>query len=65
MMQVARHLTIEAGGVLKPGQDLIYDRDAKFSEAFKQTLDAAGVKRLPWPPRSPNLHQISRHFKMS
>ena len=43
MKQVARNLTMEEWGVLKPGQYLIHDGDKKFCEAFKHTLDEAGV----------------------
>jgi Homeodomain-like domain len=35
MMQMARNLTMEEWGLLKPGQYLIHDRDTKFCAAFK------------------------------
>jgi len=50
MKQMARTLTMDEWGVLKPGQYLIHDRDTKFCAAFKQMLDDAGVKRVPLPP---------------
>ena len=53
---MARNLTMEEWGILKPGQYLIQDRDMKFCAAFKQMLDDAGVKRVPLPPRTPWLH---------
>src|SRR2546425_2700870 len=53
MMPMARNLTMDEWGALKPGQYLIHDRDTKFCVAFKQRLDDAGVKRVPLPPRSP------------
>jgi hypothetical protein len=56
MMQVARNLTMNELGIPKPGQYLIHDRDKKFCLAYHQILDDAGVKRLPLPPRSPNLN---------
>jgi transposase InsO family protein len=65
MMQVARHLTMEEWGILKPGQYLIHDRDQKFCPAYNQLLDDAGVKRLPLPPRSPNLNAIAERFVRS
>jgi putative transposase len=65
MMQVARNLTMDEWGILKPGQYLIHDRDAKFSEAFKQLLDDAGVKWRPLPPRSPNLNTIAERWVRS
>src|SRR4029453_18054038 len=39
MKQMARNLTMDGGGILKPGQYLIHDRDTKFCAAFKQMLD--------------------------
>jgi transposase InsO family protein len=65
MMQVARNLTMAEWGILKPGQYLIHDRDKKFSPAYNDILDNAGVKRLPLPPRSPNLNSIAERFVRS
>jgi transposase InsO family protein len=56
MVQVARNVTMEAWGFLSPGQYLIHDRDGKYCPAFQQLIDAAGVKRVPLPPRSPHLN---------
>jgi transposase InsO family protein len=65
MMQIACNLTMDEWGLLKPGQYLIHDRDTKFCAAFKQILDGAGVKRLPLPPRSPNLNAIAERWVRS
>jgi transposase InsO family protein len=65
MMQIARNLTMDEWGVLKPGQYLIHDRDTKFCTAFKQILDGAGVKRLRLPPRCPNLNAIAERWVRS
>jgi hypothetical protein len=65
MMQVARNLTMEEWGVLKPGQYLIHDGDKKFGAAFKQILDDAGVKRVPLPPRSPWLNAFAERWIQS
>ncbi len=65
MRQMACNLTMDKWGVLKPGQYLIHDRDTKFCEVFKQILDGAGVKRLPLPPRSPNLNAIAERWVRS
>src|SRR3989449_9915633 len=54
MVQVARNVTMEEWGCLSPGQYLIHDRDTKFCTTFQQIIDAAGVERVPLPPRSPN-----------
>jgi len=38
------------------GSYLLHDRGAKFCPACPQTLDAAGVRRVVLPARSPNLN---------
>src|SRR5713101_7341224 len=65
MMQVARNVTMEAWGCLAPGQYLIHDRDGKYCPAFQQIIDAAGVKRVPLPPRSPNLNAYAERWVRS
>jgi putative transposase len=65
MMQVARNVTMEEWGFLSPGQYLIHDRDTKFCPAFRQIIDDAGVKRVPLPPRSPNLHAYAERWVRS
>jgi putative transposase len=62
MMQMARNLTMDEWGILKPGQYLIHDRDTKYCAAFKKLLDNAGVKRLPLPAKSPNLNAMAERF---
>jgi putative transposase len=59
MVQVARNVTMADWGVLTPGRYLIHDRDGKFCPAFQQMIDEAGVKRVPLPPRSPNLNSYA------
>src|SRR6059058_384169 len=49
MVQVARNVTMEAGGFLSPGQYLIHDRDTKFCPAFQRIIDDAGVERVVLP----------------
>ncbi len=65
MRQIARNLTMDEWGTLKPGQYLIHDRDTKFCAAFKQLFDDAGIKRLPLPPQSPNLNAFAERFVRS
>jgi transposase InsO family protein len=65
MMQVARNLTMDEWGVLKPGQYVIHDGDKKFSAAFKKRLDDTGVKRVPLPPRSPWLNAFAERWIQS
>jgi hypothetical protein len=65
MMQVARNVTMEAWGFLSSGQYLIQDRDGKYCPAFQHIIDAAGVKRVPLPPRSPNLNAYAERWVRS
>jgi len=65
MIQIARNLTMDEWGLLKPGQYLIHDRDTKFCAAFKQTLDHASVKRVLLPPRSPQLNAFAERWVRS
>jgi len=65
MMQIARNVTMEAWGVLSPGQYLIHDRDGKYCPAFQHIIDGAGVKRVPLPPRSPNLNAYAERWVRS
>jgi putative transposase len=65
MVQVARNVTMEEWGFLAPGQYLIHDRDGKYCPAFQQIIDTAGVKRVPLPPRSPNLHAYAERWVRS
>jgi len=50
---------------LPPGQYLIHDRDGKYCPAFQQIIDDAGVKRVPLPPRSPNLNAYAERWVRS
>src|SRR5881398_467358 len=65
MVQVARNVTMEEWGCLSPGQYLIHDRDGKYGPAFQHIIDAAGVKRVPLPPRSPNLNAYAERWVRS
>jgi len=65
MVQVARNRTMEAWGFLASGQYLIHDRDGKYCPAFQQLIDAAGVTRVPLPPRSPNLNAYAERWVRS
>ena len=65
MMQMARNVTMETWGFLAPGQYLIHDRDGKYCAAFRQIIDAAGIKRIPLPARSPNLNAYAERWVRS
>ena len=56
---------MEEWGFLSPGQYLIHDRDGKYCPAFQQIIDAAGVTRVPLPPRSPNLNAYAERWVRS
>jgi transposase InsO family protein len=65
MMQMARNVTMADWGFLAPGQYLIHDRDGKFCPAFQRLLEDAGVKRVPLPPRSPDLNAYAERWVRS
>jgi transposase InsO family protein len=54
-----------AWGCLSSGQSLLHDRDGKDCPTFQKILDAAGVKRVPLPPRSPHLHAYAERWGRS
>jgi len=62
MTQIARNTTMADWSVLAPGQYLIHDRDGKYCPAFRQTIEAVGVKPLLLPPRSPNLNAYAERW---
>jgi transposase InsO family protein len=65
MVQIARNVTMAEWGFLSPGQYLIHDRDGKYCPTFQQLIDATGVKRVPLPPRSPNLNAYAERWVRS
>jgi transposase InsO family protein len=65
MTQIARNVTMADWGFLASGQSLIHDRDTKFCMAFQATMDAAGMKRVVLPPRSPNLNAYAERWVRS
>jgi transposase InsO family protein len=65
MLQVARNVTDSEEGFLRGKKHLLMDRDGKFSEAFRATLEQAGVEAVRLPPRSPNLSPHIERFMRS
>jgi transposase InsO family protein len=65
MLQVSRNLSDAEDGFLRDKKYLLMDRDTKFSEAFRVTLEQAGVKAVRLPPRSPNLTPHIERFMRS
>jgi hypothetical protein len=45
MEQMGRNVTSEGWGFLQDRRYLLHDRDAKFSDSFRDTVMAGGVKR--------------------
>lgn len=65
MTQIARNVTMVDWGFLISGQYVIHDRDSQFYLAFQRTIDAAGVKRVVLPPRSPDLNADAERWVRS
>jgi putative transposase len=62
---VARNLTDSVDGFLRDKRYLIHDRDPLFTEAFRATLRASGIKCLKLPARSPHLNAVAERFVLS
>jgi transposase InsO family protein len=65
MAQVARELTNDEDGFLSGKTHLLLDRDAKFNETFRRTLQTSGIQSVRLPPRSPNLNAYAERFVRS
>ena len=52
MIQCGRQITDPVDGCLRGKRFLRHDRDPRFSDAFGDTLAAAGVETVRLPPRS-------------
>jgi putative transposase len=59
---IARELTNYEDGFLKDKKYLIMDRDATFSQSFRDFLRNERVKPVRLPPRSPNLNAHLERF---
>ena len=53
MLQMARNLSDAEDGFLRRKKFLMMDREAKFSEEFRATLEQVGIEAVRLPPRSP------------
>jgi len=62
---VARNLSDSQDGFLREKKYLLRDRDAKFSQEFRDTLEQAGVQAVRLPLRSPNLTPHIERFMRS
>jgi transposase InsO family protein len=65
MKQIARNLTDPIDGFLSGKTQILMDRDANFSAAFRTILAEAGVNPLRLPPQSPNLNAYLERFHLS
>ncbi len=65
MKQIARNLTDHFDGFLLGTRYLLMDRDSKFCDSFRNTLEKSGVKPVRLPPRSPNLTPHIERFMRS
>ena len=64
-MQIAKNLTDPCDGFLSDKRLLIIDRDAKYSEAFRDLLRRSDVQPVRLPARSPNLNAYAERFDRS
>jgi transposase InsO family protein len=62
MKQIARTATQESWGYLIRCRYVLHDRDAKFCAAFRSELQAAGVKPIMLPAKSPNLNAYAERW---
>ena len=58
-------MTDTVDGILAGKRYLIHDRDPLFTVEFLSTLEAAGIKPVKLPPRSPNLNAYAERFVRS
>ena len=65
MAQVARNWTDPLEGFLRDKRYLIHDRSPVFTWQFKETLQAASLKTIRLPPRSPDLNPHAERFVRS
>ena len=65
MKQVARNLTDVSDGFLVNSRYLIMDRDTKYTEDFRDSLDREGVKAVRCPVRAPNCNAFAERFVRS
>jgi transposase InsO family protein len=65
VLQAPRTVTDADDGCLRGSRVLICDRDTKWSETFRQTLAAAGVRVVLTPYRAPNCNAHAERFVRS
>jgi putative transposase len=65
MRQMARNVTMEEWGFLKPCRYLLHDRDTKYAESFRAILKASQVIAVRLPAHSPNLNAHAERWVRS
>jgi hypothetical protein len=62
VLQCGRQVSDPVEGCLVGKRYLLHDRDPLFTDAFRETLRAAGVETFRLPPHSPNLNAFAERF---
>jgi putative transposase len=62
MTQIARNIIDMDDGFLRGKRYVILDRDAKYSDGFRNALVREGIHVVRLPPRSPNLNAFAERF---
>jgi putative transposase len=65
MLQIARHLTDAADGLLDRAQFLICDRDRTWSSAVRHLLETSGMRVIRTPFHPPNCNAHAERFVRS
>ena len=65
MIQVARNVTMADVGFLSSSRYLIHDRDSKFCESFRDTIEGVGVTPVRLPARNPDLNAFAERWVRS
>jgi hypothetical protein len=65
MIPVARNVTMADIGFLSSSRYLIHDRDSKFCESFRGTIESVGVTPVKLPARSPDLNAFAERWVKS
>jgi putative transposase len=65
MREAARQLMDAVDGFALGKAHLIIDRDTKYCDAFRDTLQSAGVKIVLCPPRAPQCNAFAERFVRS
>jgi len=65
MKQIARNVTMDDWGFLNNCRYLIYDRDTKYCQSFRDIVESGDVRTLRLPARSPNLNAFAERWVKS